>query len=125
MFEEKFEIQEFLGQGSFAKVYRCKEKDSGKVFAVKEIRRSRDFSEMEAIKKEVEIWQGLEHSRIVTLHRVFKNKSSMFLVCECVDGGSLFDEIIGQKFYSEEQARSIVKQVRLRKSSRVYSLEHF
>ena len=110
-FEDEFEIQEPLGEGSFGKVYKCLEKASGKTFAVKELPRSQNFSEMKAIEDEIEIWKGLEHENIVSLHRTFEDDSSLYLVCEYMNGGSLFDEIVGHKIYSEEQARSIMKQV--------------
>lgn len=112
MFEEEFEIQELIGEGSFAKVYKCLEKESGKTFAVKELQIGQNISDMEAIREEMEIWKGLEHENIVSLYRTFTDNSCLYLVCEYMDGGSLFDEIVGQKVYSEEQARSIMKQVR-------------
>jgi len=66
---------------------------------------------MEAFDNEVEIWKGLEHENIVSLHRTFRDHSFMYLVCEHIEGGSLFDEIVGHKVYGEEQARNIMKQV--------------
>ena len=111
LFEEEFEIQERLGEGSFAKVYKCVERESAKTFAVKQLPRCQDFSEMETREEEIEIWKDLKHENIVALHRTFKDNSTLLLVCEYMDGGSLFDEIVEQKVYSEEQARCIMKQV--------------
>lgn len=112
MFEDEFEVKELLGEGSFAKVYKCLERESGKTFAVKELTLGQDFSYREAIREEMEIWKDLQHENIVSLHRTFTDNSRLYLVCEYMDGGSLFDEIVGQKVYNEEQARSILKQVR-------------
>lgn len=112
MFEDEFEVKELLGEGSFAKVYKCLERESGKTFAVKELTLGQDFSYREAIREEMEIWKDLQHENIVSLHRTFTDNSRLYLVCEYMDGGSLFDEIVGQKVYNEEQARSIMKQVR-------------
>lgn len=113
MFEEEYEIQELIGEGSFAKVYKCIEKESGKTFAVKELQIGQNVSaDMEAIREEIETWKDLQHENIVSLHRTFIDNSSFYLVCEYLDSGSLFDEIVGQKVYSEEQARSIMTQVR-------------
>ena len=112
MFEEEFEIQELIGEGSFAKVYKCLEKESSRTFAVKEIRLGEDFSNREVVREEMEIWKDLKHENIVSLHRTFTENSRLYLVCEHMDGGSLFDEIVGQNVYSEQQARSIMKQVR-------------
>lgn len=111
LFEEEFEIQGRLGEGSFAKVYKCLERESGKTFAVKQLPLSQDFSETQTREEEKEIWKDLKHENIVTLHRTFKDNSSLLLVCEYMNGGSLFDEIVEQNVYSEEQARCIMKQV--------------
>ena len=111
IFEKEFEIQESLGEGSFAKVYKCIERATEKTFAVKELQRIPNFSEVEANEEEIAIWKDLKHENVVSLHRTFSNNSFLYLVCEYMDGGSLFDEIVGQKIYSEEQARSIMKQV--------------
>ena len=112
MFEEEYEIQELIGEGSFAKVYKCLEKESGNTYAVKELQIGQKVSDMEAIREEMEIWKGLQHENIVSLHRSFTDNSCFYLVCEYLDSGSLFDEIVGQKVYSEGQARSIMTQVR-------------
>ena len=113
MFEEEYEIRELIGEGSFAKVYQCLEKESGKTFAVKKLQIGQKSSDMEAIREEIEIWKGLQHENIVSLHRTFTENSCFYLVCEYLDSGSLFDEIVGQKVYNEKQARSIMTQVRI------------
>jgi len=112
MFEEEFEIQKLIGEGSFAKVYKCLEKESGNVYAVKELQIGNEASDMKTIREEMEIWKSLQHENIVSLHRTFADNSSFYLVCEYLESGSLFDEIVGQKVYSEDQARSITTQVR-------------
>ena len=113
MFEEEYEIQELIGEGSYAKVYKCLEKESGNIYAVKEIQIGQKVSDVEAIREEMEIWKGLQHENIVSLHRTFTDNSCFYLVCEYLDSGSLFDEIVGQKVYTEEQARSVMTQVRI------------
>ena len=112
MFEEEYEIQRLIGEGSFAKVYKCLEKESGNIYAVKELRIGEEVSDMKTIREEMEIWKCLQHENIVSLHRTFADNSCFYLVCEYLESGSLFDEIVGQKVYSEEQARSITAQVR-------------
>lgn len=113
MFEEEYDIQELIGEGSYAKVYKCSEKESGNIYAVKELQIGEKVPDMEAIREEMKIWKGLQHENIVSLHRTFTDNSCFYLVCEYLDSGSLFDEIVGQKVYTEGQARSIMKQVRI------------
>jgi len=51
MFEEEYEIQKLIGEGSFAKVYKCLEKESGNIYAAKELQIGKEVSDMEAIRE--------------------------------------------------------------------------
>lgn len=106
-----FNFFEVLGEGSFAKVFRCVEKDSGKSYAAKELDCHGDDEYKVKILQEAEILRDLRHENIVTLHQAFTEGDKIYLVMELVDGGSLFDEIISQTVYSEKQALRITKQV--------------
>lgn len=110
---EQYEFLELLGEGSFAKVFKCIEKQTKRVFAAKELEFNDDSNNKAQIKHEIEILQGLRHENIVSLHTSFSVESSFYLIMEFVDGGSLFDEVIGEAVFSEKQACRLIKQVRI------------
>ena len=121
-FQEDFLVKRLVGQGSFAKVYKCIDISSGNVVAVKEIRPPTHHLEEEQVQNEIEICRTLCHVNIVTLHRAFVGaEGPRYLVMDFVNGESLFDEIIRQTVYSEKQAGSIIKQV---KQNTIYVLRY-
>lgn len=108
---EKFDFLEVLGEGAFAKVYKCVEKETQRVFAAKKIDFHGDKEYRVRIEHEVEILKGLRHDNIVSLHTSFSDGVSFYVIMEYVDGGNLFDEIVGRTVYTEKQACRIIKQV--------------
>lgn len=109
--QEDFRIQELLGEGSFAQVYKCVETKSQTVFALKEFdTRHKDFDE-HAVEQETAVWSDVIHENIVRLYASFTTGAYMYFVLEYVEGGSLFNNMLQRHKYSEKDAANIVKQV--------------
>lgn len=109
---EDFRIQDLLGEGSFAQVYKCVETKSQTVFALKEFdTKHKEFDE-KAVEQEVLVWTDVIHENIVRLYVSFTTWSYMYFVLEYVDGGSLFNHMMQRHKYSEKEAANIMKQVR-------------
>lgn len=51
----------------------------------------------------------LDHPNILRLIDYFEDKKNVYLVLELCTGGELFDRIISNKYYNEEDARIIFK----------------
>lgn len=109
---EDFRIQDLLGEGSFAQVYKCVETKSQTVFALKEFdTKHKEFDE-KAVEQEVLVWTDVIHENIVRLYVSFTTGSYIYFVLEYVDGGSLFNHMMQRHKYSEKEAANIMKQVR-------------
>ena len=109
--QEDFRIQDLLGEGSFAQVYKCVETKSQTVFALKEFdTRHKEFDE-KAVEQEIDVWSDVIHENIVRLYASFTTGSYMYFVLEFVEGGSLFNHMMQRHKYSEKEAANIVKQV--------------
>lgn len=91
-------ILEALGAGSYAEVKLCKEKQSGKLFAMKFI--SRDImkkdklgkqSKLDDIKREIAIMKKLHHPNVLRLYEVMDDPkmNKLFLVLEYMKNGDL------------------------------------
>lgn len=109
---EDFRIQDLLGEGSFAQVYKCVETKSQTVFALKEFDlKHKEFDE-KTVEQEVLVWTDVVHENIVRLYTSFATGSYMYFVLEYVDGGSLFNHMMQRHKYSEKEAANILKQVK-------------
>ncbi|XP_026190546.1 probable myosin light chain kinase DDB_G0275057 [Cyclospora cayetanensis] len=70
-----------------------------------------DPSQLESIKKEVEIWLSLDHPHIARLLDVFEDESGVYLVSEFCPGGSLYDYLASLQKCPEEVSRQLVLQM--------------
>ena len=99
-----------LGKGTYGTVNLGRIKGSKTERAIKIIEKSK-VSNVERFKLEVEIMMRLDHPSILRLYDYFEDNLKVYLVLELCTGGELFDRIILNKFYSEENARTIFRQM--------------
>jgi serine/threonine protein kinase len=100
-----------LGEGSFGTVKVAQHKVTAKEYAVKIIDRTRlKPKDDAAVFREVDILQELKsHPNIVGLVDFFETKDTFWVVQELAPNGDVFDALAKRKFYSEEDARSLAK----------------
>ncbi|CAK4076689.1 unnamed protein product [Aphanomyces euteiches] len=112
VFKDKYALGKRLGSGSFAIVRQGVELTTGKTFAVKCIDTSSlSSADAAALKQEISILKQLHHPNIMALHEVYTEANYTYLVTELLDGGELFDRIVEKTFYSEKEARDVVRVV--------------
>lgn len=51
----------------------------------------------------------MDHPNIVQFKDFFEEKEQYYLVIELLEGGELFDRIVEKEFYTEAEARSLVR----------------
>ena len=109
---EFYESLKFLGEGSFAKVYLVKNKSTGAIRAMKEIRREQDEDTEINIINEINILMKLDHPNIVKIFEFYVSERAYYLITEYCPGGSLFDFIDKNHGpFSEIQASYIMHQL--------------
>ena len=93
---EDFEIRQTLGIGSFGKVYLVENMKTGKLHAMKSIRKDKiqDYDKVESTKLEEHILLNSEHPNIVSLDYVFHSEIRIYFVMQFIQGGELFKQII-------------------------------
>ncbi len=94
-----YRIQYLIGAGSFARVFRCVHKDSGKVFAVKVLRaRYRDDKQaIEEFIREGEMGMELRHPNIAAVYEANHTKYDHYMVMEFIEGHTLKELMAAQK----------------------------
>eukprot|EP00158_Paraphelidium_tribonemae_P009248 Partr_v1_DN28811_c2_g1_i1_m33881 putative Ribosomal protein S6 kinase len=100
-----FEIKKVLGRGKFGKVLLCSQISTGKIFAIKVIKKStvRDEKQFSNSASENRILRAIRHPFMVNLHYAFQTPERLHLVMEYVNGGELFFHVNHFGRFSEER----------------------
>jgi serine/threonine protein kinase len=111
-FHEGYTVGAEIGDGAFAKVYKCTRKADGAEFAAKVIAlKGLTPKEELQIIQEAENLRKLKHPNIVELVDFFKEDESFYLVTDLMNGGELCDKLLENVYYEEDDAREVVRQL--------------
>jgi len=101
-----------LGRGNFAVVRKVQRKSDGEFFAAKIItKKAMKPKDLKLLGEEVNILKKLAHPNINRLIETFDTKHHLYIVLELLKGENLFENIIRQRKYTEDDAANVVKQV--------------
>jgi len=90
---EAFDLLKVIGKGSFGKVMQVKKKDTGRIYALKTIRKAHIANrpgEITHILAERTVLALVDNPFIVPLKFSFQNPDKLYLVMSFVNGGELF-----------------------------------
>lgn len=104
----KYTVGKIIGDGNFAVVRTCRDKTTGKEYALKVIDKAKCKGKEHYVEAEVRVMRKLCHPRIVSLIEEQDSPEWLFLVMELVSGGDLFDSIAAASKFSEPQARLLI-----------------
>jgi 5'-AMP-activated protein kinase catalytic alpha subunit len=109
----KYEIGKTLGEGTFGKVKYAVNTETGERVAIKVLDKEKiQKQNMGAqIKKEISIMKMVKHDYVVQLKEVLASRTKIFIVLELITGGELFDKIVAEGRFIEEQARFYFRQL--------------
>jgi len=109
--KEFYDLEEEIGRGKFGTVYRCREKSTGLTLAAKFVGIARR-EDRRNVEREVDIMRMLQHPRIIQLYDAFEASNVMCVVQELIEGGELFDRVIGDDFILTEKSCTVfVRQI--------------
>jgi len=110
--EDKYKLEEKVGEGGFGAVRKAHCRDTGAWFAVKSIARSA-VPDLELLREEINIMRLLDHPHIVRLSETFEDSCWVYLVLELCEGGELFQQITEAQCFSEQVAANCTRQMLL------------
>ncbi|MBN3324455.1 KCC1G kinase, partial [Atractosteus spatula] len=105
-----FEFTEVLGSGAFSEVFLVKEKKTGKLFALKCVKKMPDHRDNN-LENEISVLRRIKHENIVALEDFYESRTHYYLVMQLVSGGELFDRILDRGVYTEKDASLVIRQV--------------
>ncbi|KAF7701797.1 NUAK family SNF1-like kinase 1 [Silurus meridionalis] len=111
--KHRYELLETLGRGTYGKVKKAIERHSGRVVAIKSIKKDKikDEQDMVHIRREIEIMSSLRHPHIISIYEVFENKDKIVIVMEYASKGELYDYISERRRLSERETRHFFRQI--------------
>jgi len=104
---EDFELLKVVGKGSFGKVMQVQKKDTGRIYALKTIRKAHIISRSEVAHTLAErsVLAQINNPFIVPLKFSFQSPEKLYLVLAFVNGGELFHHLQREQRFDINRAR--------------------
>ena len=101
---ETYDIQEQIGKGKFAIVYKGIHKLTGRTVAIK-ILNKKDMTiiDLELVKTEMDVLKICQHPYIIKLYDIHENEENIYLIMEYCQGSDLFTYIEKRGYKLEEK----------------------
>ena len=101
---ETYDIQEQIGKGKFAIVYKGIHKLTGRTVAIK-ILNKKDMTiiDLELVKTEMDVLKICQHPYIIKLYDIQENEENIYLIMEYCQGSDLFTYIEKRGYKLEEK----------------------
>lgn len=104
---EDFDLLKVIGKGSFGKVMQVRKKDTGKIYALKSIRKSHIVNKMEVTHTLAEkfVLSRVNSPFIVPLKFAFQSSEKLYLILSFINGGELFYHLQKSRRFSLIRAK--------------------
>eukprot|EP00163_Fabomonas_tropica_P010413 TRINITY_DN2053_c0_g1_i3.p1 TRINITY_DN2053_c0_g1~~TRINITY_DN2053_c0_g1_i3.p1 ORF type:complete len:664 (-),score=124.87 TRINITY_DN2053_c0_g1_i3:442-2433(-) len=109
-----FSLGRTLGIGSTGKVKLGTHKDTGQTVAIKIVNKDHlntRPSLRKKVEREIAVMKVIDHPHVLRLFDVFETENHLFLVLEHVEGGELFDYLVGKGRLTPNEALGFFRQI--------------
>jgi len=112
---EDFTLLKVVGKGSFGKVLQVRNRHTGKIYAMKQLKKDHIIkrNQVEHTKTERFVLQHLRHHYIVGLRFAFQTDKKLFLLLDYCPGGELFFHLGKAGRFTENRARFYCAEITL------------
>jgi len=110
---EDFELLTVVGKGSFGKVMQVRKKDTGKIYAMKVLRKEAIIARKQVAHTRAEktILQKIQHPFVITLHWAFQTDEKLYMILDFVNGGELFYHLKREGRFTENRVAFYVAEI--------------
>jgi len=104
---DDFQQLKVIGRGGFGRVLLVRKKDTGKVYAMKILKKAviAARGEIEHTRTERNVLSRLDHPFLAKLHWSFQTDENLYFIMDFINGGELFHHLSREKRFSEERAK--------------------
>ena len=108
--EEDYVIGKELGRGRFSTVRECVNKMTNVHCAVKVIdKASMEVEEKVLLRTEIAVLKLVDHPNIIKMEGLYESRSHIYIVMEMLNGGELFERIVGRPRFTEEETAKLLR----------------
>ncbi|PRW59736.1 serine threonine- kinase tricorner-like [Chlorella sorokiniana] len=109
---DDFEPLKLIGKGAFGEVRICRDCSTGKLVAVKKLRKSEMVrrGQVDHVKAERNVLAEVRHHSVVKLYYSFQDEEYLYLVMEYLPGGDMMTLLIRKEILPEDWARFYLAQ---------------
>lgn len=111
--EADFEKLRVIGRGTFGKVFQARKKDTGRIYAMKVLKKDHVVKN-NAVKhtmSENHVLKNINHPFIVNLKYAFQTSSHLYMVIDYLNGGELFYHLTHDDYFHESRAKLYAAEV--------------
>lgn len=111
--EADFEKLRVIGRGTFGKVFQVRKKDTGRIYAMKVLKKDHVVKN-NAVKhtmSENHVLKNINHPFIVNLKYAFQTTSHLYMVIDYLNGGELFYHLTHDDYFPEPRAKLYAAEV--------------
>ncbi len=108
----QYQIERFLGMGSYGLTYLCLDKNTGQEVAVKQAKPSKGQLGQDLLHREMAIMRQLEHPSIPRCYATFEESTRLYMATEFIKGRTVEDLIFerGAQF-AEQDALILIRRL--------------
>ena len=108
--KSSFEFINIIGRGGFGKVWKVYSRKYKKVFAMKEMSKTKiiDKKSENSVKSERDLLELMHHPFIINMHFSFQDSDNLYIAMDLLTGGDLRYQICQHKKFFEEQTKFFI-----------------
>jgi len=110
---DDFQLLQVVGRGNFGKVMQVRKKDTGRIYAMKVLRKEAVVQNdaVEHTISEKNVLKRISHPFIVSLKYSFQTADKLYLVLDYLCGGELFTHLSSVDHFTEDRTRFYAAQI--------------
>jgi serine/threonine protein kinase len=110
MNKKDFRLEKVIGRGGFGKVWKAESRKNGRIFAMKEMLKTRIVKKnsVQSVLKERMLLSIIKHPFIVNMQYAFQDRLNLYLVMDLMTGGDLRYHLGKNRHFNEAQSKFLI-----------------